>query len=127
MFTGLIEGMGKIKKIRRSAGDATITVVPPSHMTAFKIGESIAVNGVCLTVTRIHDSGFDADVSMETLKRTTLRTLGPSHGVNLERALRLTDRLGGHLVSGHVDGIGNISRQEQQAASRRLRDRKSVV
>ncbi|MFO7985812.1 MAG: riboflavin synthase [Desulfatiglandaceae bacterium] len=117
MFTGLIEGIGTVRGIRRSGGDASITIVPPSYMVDFKVGESIAVNGVCLTVTGTGVAIFTADVSMETLARTTLGELEPSQRVNLERALRLTDRLGGHLVSGHVDGIGRISSKKQRAAS----------
>ncbi len=117
MFTGLIEGIGQVREIRRSGGDAAIAVFAPSHMTGFRVGESIAVNGVCLTVTREADHAFSADVSMESLSRTTLGELRPSHRVNLERALRLTDRLGGHLISGHVDGIGRISMREQRQAS----------
>lgn len=117
MFTGLIEGIGTLKGIHRTGGDAAIQISAPSHMTGFKAGESVAVNGVCLTVTRESDNAFTADVSMESLSRTTLGNLKPSQRVNLERALRLTDRLGGHLVSGHVDGIGRISMREERQAS----------
>lgn len=123
MFTGLIEGIGKIKGIRRSGGDAVMMIVPPPHMAGFKIGESMAVNGVCLTVTRILEGGISADVSMETLSRTTLGELRASQEVNLERALRLSDRVGGHLVSGHVDGLGEISSKDQRAGSWRIKIR----
>jgi riboflavin synthase len=122
MFTGLIEGIGRVKGIRRRGGEVSIAIMPPPQMSGFKIGESIAVNGACLTVTRIAaGDAFTADVSMETLSRTTLGHLSAGANVNLERALRLMDRLGGHLVSGHVDGMGQISMREQRQGSRWFR------
>lgn len=121
MFTGLIEGIGKVKGIQRKGGDISIAITSPSQMSGFRVGESIAVNGACLTVTHIAGDVFNADVSMESLSRTTLGRLKPGERVNLERALRLMDRLGGHLVSGHIDGMGRISMKEQRESSWRFR------
>lgn len=92
-------------------------VTLPSEMGTCHLGESIAVNGVCLTVTTVLDRGFEADVSVETLSRTTLGSLARGNEVNVERALRLSDRLGGHLVSGHIDGIGLIRKKEPRQRS----------
>ena len=89
-------------------------------MEGIKLGDSIAVNGVCLTVTEFTSNTFIIDVMAETLKRTNLGQLRPSDRVNLERALRLGDRLGGHLVSGHIDGVGTILREEKQDIARIL-------
>jgi riboflavin synthase len=121
MFTGLIEGIGKVKAIRRLGNDMKVTIAPLYQMTDCRVGESISVNGVCLTVTDLSDGAFSMDVSLETLSRSTLSLLRQGHEVNLERALRLSDRLGGHLVLGHVDGIGEILKKEAQQRSRRLR------
>ncbi|MCF8129759.1 MAG: riboflavin synthase [Deltaproteobacteria bacterium] len=108
MFTGLAEGMGRIKRIRRMPDHARIGVSPLFEMTECRLGDSIAVSGACLTVSSMEGDAVFMDVSGETLTRTTLGTLKQGDLVNLERALRLTDRLGGHLVLGHVDGIGKI-------------------
>ena len=121
MFTGLIEGIGKIKAIRRLGDDMKVTIAPLFQMTDCRVGESISVNGVCLTVTDFSKGAFSMDVSGETLSRSTLRLLRQGHQVNLERALRLSDRLGGHLVLGHVDGIGEIQKKETQQRSCLLR------
>ena len=104
MFTGIIEETGKIKAITRNK----ITVEAKVVTEGTKQGDSIAVNGVCLTVTNIGADFFDADVSPETLKVTTLGNLKTGFVVNLERALQADSRLGGHIVSGHVDGFGRI-------------------
>lgn len=117
MFTGLIEGVGKVSGIRRSRNEMMVSIKPPCDTADCQIGESISVNGVCLTVTEIRDGSLSMDVSGETLSRSTLRLLKVGDSVNLERALRLTDRLGGHLVSGHVDGIGTIVRKDQSGQS----------
>jgi riboflavin synthase len=117
MFTGLIEGVGKISGVRRSRSEMRVTIVPPFDTNDCQIGESISVNGACLTVTEICEGSLSMDVSGETLSRSTLRLLKGGDAVNLERALRLMDRLGGHLVSGHVDGIGTIVRKDPSGQS----------
>ena len=106
MFTGLIEGVGKVSGVQRSHDEMRLTLIPPFDTSECQIGESISVNGVCLTVTGIKENSLSMDVSGETLSRSTLRLLKGGDAVNLERALRLTDRLGGHLVTGHIDGPG---------------------
>ncbi len=117
MFTGLIEGLGKVSGIRRSRNEMRVSIMPSFDATDCEIGESISVNGVCLTVTERREGSLSMDVSGETLSRSTLRLLKVGDAVNLERALRLTDRLGGHLVSGHVDGIGTIVMKDQSGQS----------
>ena len=108
MFTGLIEDLGTLRDIRTGAGQARLTVATGLPMAELTLGESIAVNGVCLTVTSFADGAFAADVSPETMGCTTLGQLARGARVNLERALRLSDRLGGHMVTGHVDGQGSV-------------------
>ena len=108
MFTGLIEDLGTLREIRTGADQARLTVATGLPMKELTLGESIAVNGVCLTVTSFGDGAFSADVSPETMGCTTLGHLARGARVNLERALRLSDRLGGHLVTGHIDGQGRI-------------------
>lgn len=120
MFTGLVEGKGRIKEMVRVRGEMRFTVLPLFDMVDCRIGESISVNGVCLTVTGLKQGAFTTDVSGETLSRSTLGGLKQDEEVNLERALRISDRLGGHLVSGHIDGIGKIMRKEQVGGSWRL-------
>ena len=109
--------MGTVKQISRREGDIRLTLAPHFEMPDLRVGESVSVNGVCLTVTDLRPGVFSADVSGETVSRSTLGQLKQGEEVNLERALRLTDRLGGHLVSGHVDGIGKILRREQRQRS----------
>jgi riboflavin synthase len=108
MFTGLIESVGTVRVIRRTGKDLSITIEPGRPLKDCGIGDSVSVDGVCLTVTRISEGVLSMDVSAETLSRSTLHLVRQGDKVNLERALRLSDRLGGHLVSGHVDGIGKI-------------------
>ncbi len=108
MFTGLIEDLGTLQEIRTGTDQARLTVATGLPIAELTLGESIAINGVCLTVTSLGDGAFSADVSPETLKSTSLGRLSRGVRVNLERALRLSDRLGGHLVTGHVDGLGRI-------------------
>lgn len=108
MFTGLIECTGIVKGVDRSGRDMSLSIAPGFDLADCKIGDSICVNGVCLTVTRIQDNIFSAYVSAETVSRSTLGSLRHGDDVNLERALRLMDRLGGHIVAGHVDGVGKI-------------------
>jgi riboflavin synthase len=117
MFTGLIEGIGKVKELSRFGEDLSITISPLFDMPDIRIGESISVDGVCLTVTRLGQGSFRLDVSAETLSTSTLTETKVGDEVNLERALRVTDRLGGHLVSGHVDGVGRILKKEQRQRS----------
>jgi riboflavin synthase len=123
MFTGLIEGLGKVSAIRRSRSDMRVSIMPSFDARDCEIGESVSVNGVCLTVTEVREGSLSMDVSGETLFRSTLTFLKVGDSVNLERALRLTDRLGGHLVSGHVDGTGTIIKKEPSGQSWGIRIR----
>jgi riboflavin synthase len=113
MFTGLIEGIGKVTGMTRTRDDMKLTVMPLFDLSDCGIGDSISVNGACLTITGTKERSISMDVSQETISRSTLDQFKQGDEVNLERAMRLTDRLGGHLVSGHVDGVGRILRTEQ--------------
>ncbi|WP_018131936.1 riboflavin synthase [Effusibacillus pohliae] len=108
MFTGIIEEVGRVAAIRPVGHAIQLQIRARKVVEGAKIGDSIAVNGVCLTVTRFDASGFEADVVPETMRRTALRTLQPGSPVNLERAMQMGGRFGGHIVSGHIDGIGTI-------------------
>ncbi|WP_028840882.1 riboflavin synthase [Thermodesulfobacterium hveragerdense] len=108
MFTGLIEGEGRITSLLPEKGGLTIEIQPSFVLEDTKIGDSIAVNGVCLTAIEVKPKTFKAHISPETLNRTTFKYKKQGDWVNLERALKVGDRLGGHLVSGHIDGIGKI-------------------
>lgn len=108
MFTGLIEDVGTVDALRFNRGSAVLTVETAVRLRSMPLGASVAVNGACLTVVKKSKGTFTVDVSPETLQRTSLETLGVGSLVNLERPVRLQDRLGGHLVTGHVDGIGTI-------------------
>lgn len=109
MFTGLIEGIGVFSGRESRGGDARLRIAAGTLPFAdVAMGESISVNGVCLTVVAFDAYGFEADASNETLSLTTLGGLAVGRALNLERAMRPTDRLGGHLVSGHVDGVGHV-------------------
>jgi riboflavin synthase len=121
MFTGLVEGTGRIKTIHRRQGEMQLMILPPFPATACRVGDSIAVDGVCLTVTSLSGDLLAVDVSGETLSRSTMGLLKQDDVVNLERALRVSDRLGGHLVTGHVDGIGKILQKERRQRSWFLR------
>ncbi len=112
MFTGLIEEMGKVKDIARGTKSVRITIAASKVMEGTALGDSIAVNGTCLTVVAFGTDWFTADVMPETVNRTVLSSLKAGDKVNLERTLRVGDRLGGHIVSGHVDGIGTISEKK---------------
>lgn len=109
MFTGIIEEIGKVKNIRRGSRSIVMEVEASKVLEDTKVGDSIATNGVCLTVTAMGDSGFSADVMPETMERSNLGGLRPGDRVNLERALCLNSRLGGHMVAGHIDGTGRIT------------------
>ncbi len=120
MFTGLIEGVGLLAARELRGGDARLSIdVGTLPFDAVQVGESIAVNGVCLTVVAFDAHGFEADASTETLALTTLGGLSIGATLNLERAMRPDDRLGGHLVSGHVDGVGRVLRIEPDARAQR--------
>jgi riboflavin synthase len=109
MFTGIIQAVGRIARLEPRGGDVRLVVdTAPLDMTDVALGDSIAVSGVCLTVIEFNANSFAADVSNETLAHTTLGKHKAGDRVNLEKALRLADRLGGHLVSGHVDGTGKV-------------------
>ena len=109
MFTGIIEGLGTIKTIRPFGQGCKMIVLSDFVLDKTKIGDSIAVNGACLTAVTIEEKIFEVDVSPETLSISTLGRAGAGDRVNIERALRLSDRLDGHIVSGHIDGTGRIS------------------
>lgn len=109
MFTGIVEELGKVRSISRSAKSSTINISANLVLTDSKIGDSIAVNGTCLTVTEISATYFCADVMNETISRSSLAQLKTGDTVNLERAMPANGRFGGHMVSGHIDGIGIIS------------------
>ncbi len=122
MFTGIIQSVGKITALEKRGGDARLRVATGKlDLSDVKLGDSIAVNGVCLTAVEKDVRGFGADVSGETLARTTLGSLKSGDAVNLEKALTPTTRLGGHLVSGHVDGVGTVHERTQDARSVRFR------
>lgn len=108
MFTGIIEELGIIKTVKPGRSSSQLTIGARKVLEDAKIGDSINTDGVCLTVTGIDHEGFTVDVMPETMKRSTLGNLKSGMKVNLERALRLSDRLGGHLVSGHIDDTGSI-------------------
>lgn len=110
MFTGIIETVGTIRSVRRERGGAAITIDASFGSGPLVLGESVAMDGPCLTVERILGSGFVAFASSETLTRTTLSEVRPGHRVNLERAMKADGRFGGHLVSGHVDCMGTVRR-----------------
>lgn len=111
MFTGIIEGLGTITAIQPSAQASRLTVTSDFVLAGTRIGDSIAVNGVCLTAVTLNERRFSVDVSPETLARSVLGRFRVGERVNLERAMRLTDRLDGHLVAGHVDGVGLMTRR----------------
>lgn len=110
MFTGIVEALGTVESIE-STGQASRVVVRASILDDVTLGDSVAVNGVCLTATEVSAGCFAADVMAETLRRSTLGTLRVGDPVNLERAVRASTRLGGHVVQGHVDGVGQLTRR----------------
>lgn len=121
MFTGIITAVGRIGRIQSSTDGAKLTIDTGSlDLGDVVLGDSIAVNGCCLTVVRLSDKGFDADVSNESLLCTTLGASSSGDRVNLEKAMQATDRFGGHIVSGHVDGVGELLEVREDGSSRRL-------
>ena len=108
MFTGIVEELGTIRSIRRGRVSAVLSICAEKILSDLKIGDSVAVNGVCLTATSRDSGGFTADVMHETLDRSSLGALVPGSFVNLERAMPADGRFGGHIVSGHIDGVGKI-------------------
>ena len=109
MFTGIIEETGIVKEITRGSKSATLRIQATKVLEGTRIGDSISTNGICLTVVAQNNNSFTVEVMAETLRKTNLNKLSPGNQVNLERALKLSDRLGGHLVSGHIDGTGIIT------------------
>lgn len=118
MFTGIIQSVGKVRSIARRGSGAAVELA--CEFAALELGESVAVDGVCLTVVTVTPGGFTADASVETLARTTLGERRAGDAVNLERALAVGDRLGGHIVAGHVDGVGSVLRRVREGESERV-------
>ncbi len=108
MFTGIVEEVGVIRQIRRGAHSSVLTIGAETVLSDLKVGDSVAVNGVCLTATSLGSGFFTADVMHETLRRSSLGSLTSGSRVNLERAMAANGRFGGHIVSGHIDGMGQI-------------------
>ncbi len=121
MFTGIIQAIGEVADLQQRGGDVRLRVLTGKlDLSDVELGDSIAVNGVCLTAVDLPGNGFVADVSRETLSLTSLGQLGSGSKVNLEKALTLATRLGGHLVSGHVDGLGKVVERHDDARSVRF-------
>jgi len=121
MFTGIIEALGKIESVRASGQDLSLSISTGGlDLGDVRLGDSIAVNGVCLTVVTLSNNGFEADVSAESLKNTRVSEFKAGTLVNLEKALTLATRLGGHLVSGHVDGVGSVTKRYKEGRSIRF-------
>lgn len=118
MFTGIVQALGRLEGRVVAGGDARLRIGTGTlPMVGVQIGDSIAVNGVCLTATRVDEAGFEADVSAETLRLTTLGELAQGASLNLEKALTLQQPLGGHLMSGHVDGVAVLRTRVEEARS----------
>ncbi len=123
MFTGIIEAIGTVKTVTRLTGGGRVQIAAAAIVPGAHAGDSIAVDGACLTVTALADTTFACDLSAETLQRTTLGDLHAGSRVNLERPLQLGDRLGGHLVTGHVDAVGRIAGRTPQGEGEFIRIR----
>ena len=121
MFTGIIEEIGKVKAIVRHANSIKLTIAVKKILEDIHIGDSICTNGVCLTVTTFDDSSYTADVMPETMNRTNFKELRINDLVNCERAMPANGRFGGHIVSGHIDGIGEISKMTRDDKAVRIR------
>ncbi|MDH3353948.1 MAG: riboflavin synthase [Chromatiales bacterium] len=118
MFTGIIESVGEISELQRAGSDYRLNIATGKlDLGDLKLGDSVAVNGICLTVTQLTGRGFWADVSAETVAHSTFASQQRGDHVNLEKALTSTSRLGGHLVSGHVDGVGKVTAKEPVGGS----------
>ncbi len=128
MFTGIVEFKGKVLRIEYRGQEKRLTVELPSHLTEVQLGDSININGVCLTIVEKQGKAIELDLSQETLQKTVLGELKEGNQVNLERSLKLTDRLGGHIVTGHTDGIGEIveKRRERDFLQLKIRIPESV-
>ena len=120
MFTGIVEELGTVKKIKKGANSAVFTIRAEKILDDLKTGDSVAVNGICLTVTACLEDGFTADVMHETLNRSALIQLSLGQHVNLERAMPANGRFGGHIVAGHVDGTGKITEIAGPVSDQRL-------
>jgi riboflavin synthase len=114
MFTGIIENKGKVLGIEYRGQEKRLTIELPPYLTEVQLGDSININGVCLTIVQKMEQTIELDLSQETLQKTILGELREGDQVNLERALKLTDRLGGHIVTGHIDGIGKIFEKRKE-------------
>lgn len=114
MFTGLVEELGRVKSIARGSQSVRLTITASTVLQGVKLGDSIAVNGTCLTVTQYNSDSFSADVMPETVDHTVLASLQAGDNVNLERCLQVGERLGGHIVSGHVDDVGIIVAKDKK-------------
>ena len=122
MFTGIIKAKGTVHHLQAAGGDMRLRIFSQElNWTLFESGESISVNGVCLTAINVRDDGFDTDVSVETLSATALGDLPEGAEVNLEPSVAMGERLGGHLVTGHVDGVGQVVGLDMDARSVQLR------
>jgi riboflavin synthase len=128
MFTGIIEDKGKVLRVEYRGLEKRLTIELPLHLTEVQLGDSININGVCLTIVQKEGKTIQLDLSQETLHKTVLGELKEGNQVNLERALKLTDRLGGHIVTGHIDGIGVIvgKRKERDFVQLEIRIPESV-
>ena len=129
MFTGIVEEVGKIRTVLSGQKSGQIAIKASKVLEDARVGDSIAVNGVCLTVTSLQSDGFTADVMPETLRRTNLGHLSTGDGVNLERAMSAQGRFGGHIVAGHIDGTGRITqmRREENAVWVRIQAEKDIL
>jgi riboflavin synthase len=121
MFTGIIEDKGKVLRIEYRGQEKRLTIEFAPYLTEMQLGDSININGVCLTIVQKKEQAIELDLSQETLQKTILGELREGDQVNLERALKLTDRLGGHIVTGHIDGIGEIVEKRKERDFLQLR------
>jgi len=121
MFTGIVEEIGTVESLARAGGGHQLRVRARKVLEGLRLGDSVAVNGACLTATAFDGESFTVGLSPETLRRTNLGEVGPGDRVNLERALRPIDRMGGHFVQGHVDGVGSVADRRQEGDAVNLR------